>query len=298
MSVSGRKSKMTKGRLDGAVVQFTNTEWLAEESKGGKDVVNFSTIFTDADGQEHPRKFYLGDQRFVRVNDAGGIESVDESRNYTISMDMATGKLLSSLEDAGFSGKKLDQIGDEPGVVDGQWVKLKEVPSGSLKSDGVTQFTDLLVDELVDDPTSSGSGKKKGTAGTKPTASAVSTSAKKKAAPVVDDDDDDDNTSSADDDDDDSSADDPIRAAAVEAMEKILTSLSTKTPLVKNFDSDAANGGITMKQAYTASFGVLKGKDVKGPASNMINDAAFHLENAAEGLYRFKKSTGVITPND
>lgn len=291
-SVSGRKSKMTKGRLDGAVVQFTSTSWVEEESKSGKDVVNFSTIFIDADGQEYPRKFYLGDQKYVHVNGDGGIESVDESRNYTISMDMAAGKILASLEDAGFSGKKLDAVGDTPGVLDGQWVRLKEVPSGSMKNDGVTPFTDLLVDELVDAPDVKGG--KKSSASAKPAAATT----KKKAAPVVEEEEDEDETENADEDDDESSDDDPIRAAAVDAMEKILTSLSTKTPLVKNFDSDAANGGITIKQAYTASFGVLKGKDIKGPGSNMINDPAFHLENAAEGLYKFSKKTGIITPTD
>lgn len=292
MSVSGRKSKMTKGRLDGAIVQFTKTEWLEEESKSGKDVVNFSTIFTDVDGQEHPRKFYLGDQRFVRVNSDGAIESVDESRQYTISMDMAAGKLFTSLDEAGFSGKKLDLIGDEPGGVDGQWVKLKEVASGSLKTDG-SPFTDLLVDELVDAPAGKSAGKKTSTSAALATGKAATV---KKTSKIVEEESEEEPEEETEK--EESGTDDPIHAAAIEAMDKILASLSTKTPLVKNFDSDAANGGITIKQAYTASFGILKGKDVKGPASNLINDASFHLENAAERLYKFSKKTGVITSNN
>lgn len=286
MTISGRKSKMTKGRLDGAVVQFTQTAWTEDESKSGKDVVNLSTVFSDVDEQEYPRKFYLGDQKFVRVNGDGALESVDESRDYTISMDMAAGKILASLEDAGFSGKKLDGIGDDASVLDGQWVRLKEVPGSGLKQDG-TPFMELLVDELVDAPTSGGGGSKKKTAA----------ATKKKVAKKVEDEDEEEETPEDDDEETTDDDDDPIRAAALDAMTKILTSLSTKTPLVKNFDEDAANGGITIKQAYTASFGVLKGKDVKGPGSNLINDPDFHLANAAEGLYKFSKKTGIITPS-
>lgn len=304
MSVSGRKSKMTKGRLDGAVLQFSATNWTEDESKSGKDVVNLSTIFLDVDGGEYPRKFYMGDQRFTRVED-GVIKSVDDGRDCTISQDFAAGKLLKSIEDAAEADevskserlrvfKILDDV-EDASVLDGLWVKLKEVPSGSLKTDG-SPFTDLLVDELVDAPDAK-SGRK---AAAGKSAAASATGGKKKAAKVVEEDEDEEEAAADDagDEDEDDASDDPIRAAAVDAMEKILASLSTKTPLVKNFDSDAANGGITIKQAYTASFGVLKGKDVKGPGSNMINDPAFHKQNAMDDLYQFNAKKGIITPNE
>jgi hypothetical protein len=294
---------MTKGMLDGAVVQFSDTQWKEDESSRGKDIVNLQTVFLDIDGTEYLKKFYMGDQRFTRV-DGGIIKSVDQSRDCTISADFAAGKLLASIEDAAGADevakserlrvfKILDDIEDASGL-DGLWVKLKSVAgTGKPKDDG-TPFTDLLVDELVDAPDGKSAGKK--TSGKTAAGTATTASGKKKAAAVDDDDDDDDEASA--DDDTEEGTEDPIHAAAVQAMDAILTSLATKTPLVKNFDEDAAGGGITIKQAYTASFGILKGKDIKGPASNLINDASFHTENAAEQLYKFSKKTGVITPND
>jgi hypothetical protein len=317
MGISGRKKNMVKGRLDGAVMKFTESQWEERETKGGKDAVNFYTTFEAANGGTVERRFFLGDQKYVRVGKNGGLESVDESRDYKISSDMAAGRLFDSIESAAFAdevpkGERkrvldvLDDIGDAPEGLDGLWVRLKEQPQqgGDTKQDG-TPFTDLIVDELVEEPGEGGGKKKKTTTADKVDKKTAVKSSKKSSKKDDEEEEEEEEGEEGEEDEDEdedeveeSSDDDPVHAAALDATQKILASLSTKTPLVKNYDGDAAGGGITIKQAYTASFGLLKGKDVKGPGSNMINDPEFHLTNAAEGEYKFNKKKGIIYPAD
>lgn len=305
MAVSGRKSKMSKGRLDNAVVKFTNTEWVEDTTKNGKDIVQLATVFIDADGQEHPYNFILGDQKYVRVED-GKLASVDDSRDYQISDKSPAGKMLVSLDDAGFSPKKLDNIGDTPEALDGQWVKVKQMASTSLKTDG-TPFTDLIVEELIDEKDATGIGSSAKTKSSNK--SEDKKSGKGKAAgrsslagipaEVESDDDDDDAETAADEDDDDESDDeaeaDPIAEAALDTVKQIL---ADPAEYVRNFDEEAADGGISIKQAYTAAFAAFKGdKKAKGPVCNLINDPSFHKANAKNGEYQFDSKLGILTAN-
>lgn len=300
MGISGRKSKMrVGGSLDGAVVKFTETMWEAKESRNGKDNVNLKTSFVDADDQSHEKEFFLSSQRFVNAED-GKLVTVDEQPDYQISGTSAAGKILSSLEDAGFSPKKLDNIGDAPEALDGTWARLKEKPSNRMKDDG-TPFTDLIVEEIVDDPTS-GKGKggkkaEKASGKAKASSKVVEEDDEDEDADVeTDEDEDEDSDENTDEDEDEETdEDDPI---ATLARDTTVTLLSSPAEYVKNFDEDAADGGVTVKQAYTASFGMLKGAGKqKGPASSMINDPSFHKANAKAGLYQFESKTGVLMAN-
>jgi hypothetical protein len=308
MSISGRKSKMSQGRLDNAIVKHAVVEWQAVTSRNGKDNVNLHVEFEDTDGQTYKQDFFLSSQQYVGVED-GKLITVSEDREFSIGADTQAGKYLASLDEAGFSAKKLDNIGDAPEALVDQWVRVKQEPTSRLKDDG-TPFTNLVVAALVDeDEATGGKGKAKGkSAGTKKEAKSTKGKAGKSVKEeepeeeeeeesededTEEEDEDDEDTEDEDEESEDDELD-PLTEAARETMSVILSDLSGS---VKNFDPGAAGGGISIKQAYVASFTKATDKKKKGPISNLINDAEFHKAAAAAGLYRFDAKKGVIAPN-
>lgn len=296
MGISGLRKNMSKGRIpDGAVMQITESQWVEEPNKNGdKDVINWHITFLDSAGTPVNQKLYLTDAQYCHVED-GQLVAVEPER-FRISQNFAAGMFLASLEEAGFSSKKLDNIGDHPEAVDGQWVRLKnEISGGSTKADG-TPYTNLVVDELVDGP---GKGAKAGTS------SKATASKKGKPEPEPDEDEDesnDDDADESDDEDEDSDEDsdeeeaDPHRQAASDLVVTILKSLKSKQPLIANFDKTALGGGATLKQVYTTSFKVFKGKSSdKSAVTSLVNDIDFHKANAKAGLYKFDSKKGVLS---
>lgn len=199
MSISGSKSKLRKGgsRPEGWF-RLDNCRWEERTSQNtGQDYIALVVDLESADSDE-PREqmFFLGRSLkvgdYVTVTEDGALVSVDEDDEYEIPEYTAVGKFFGTMSEEGVSDKIMDQVGDNPGALNGLVLKFEQVPvldnDGNVKkNDAGYDITDTLVVAVGDD--SNVGGKKKGKS--KKTA-AKKTSAKRsrKAAPVEEDEDD------------------------------------------------------------------------------------------------------------
>lgn len=271
---------MSQGRLDNAVVKATNCHWEAKTSKKGKDNVNLRIDFVDSDDTEHEVEMFLSSQRFVQAED-GKLITVSENENFKIGGDTQAGRFLQSLDTAGFSRKILKNIGDDIDQLDGQWMRVKQEPTGQLKDNG-EPFTNLVVAELIDENDApGGSGKKNAKEST-------TSKTPKKEAEEEEKEEEESKSKEGEKEEDETT---------VEARNTMLVILADPKAAVKNYDPEANGGGITIKQAYVASFTNATDKKLKGPIGELINDPDFHKENAANELYAFDAKKGVITAN-
>lgn len=293
--ISGLKSKMSAGRINPGKYQMTNTRWEEKEARSGTPIINFCQTLIDTAGGEHELTLfamsttaYGSDERNVQINKKGQLTTVDPEADVRINRNMGAGKYLDSLNDAGFSPKKLDNIDIEPSGLDGQWVVIDTPPSGRSDDKG-NPYTDIVVTELIDAP--KGSSKVSG----KKTAA--------KPAPVEDEDDEeeeesDDDSNDDEDSDDDEDDDNDLDASEDEidaAVEFVKAAIADPDTYVKNFDAEDNNGGITLKQANTAVFSKFKGKGaLKGKVATLVGNPKFHQEHG-DG-WTFDADEGVITP--
>lgn len=286
-SISGLKSKMSAGKINPGVYQMTETVWVEKESKKGDDQIFFGQQLVDLDGHPHKLELfamattaYGGSDRVVEINKKGQLVTVGDA-TVKFNRNIGAGKYLDSLNDCGFSPKKLDNIDLEPGGLDGQWVRIDTPPSGKTDDKG-NPYTDVIVAELLDKPPSKGS---KGSANTG--------TVKKTSAPVEEPDDDDNNATTEPDEEADEldASDDEIEAAIAYVQEMI----ADPNTFIKNFDEDAAAGGVTLKQANTSVFAKFKGKGaLKGKIASLVGNPKFH-EQHADG-WTFDEDEGVILP--
>jgi hypothetical protein len=289
MGISGLREKMQKGGLQAGDYQFQNTRYEMIESKTSPGTENAWALvdFVDADGTEYKDTRFMcmgGAGRGTRlaVNDSGALIVVNEQGDEVdadggLSLNTGWGKFLNTLEDAGFSKKKLDVIGDKAGVVDGQWVHIERKETSRKNEQTGQAYTELVVTALLDEEEVGAS---------KPKVKKAAAKKPAKAAAEEEEADDTDDTDDAED------TDDPTRAEAVTLMKTILSDLPEA---IKNFNPKKNAGGVSVRELHTAGFALYKGKN-KGPVTKFLSLPEFHSENAEAGLYRFDDENGIITP--
>lgn len=332
MTISGRSETFSKGRLDNADVKFTNTRLEMIESKRNPGTENpfLVTDFVDIDGTEYSNQRFIilgGNGRNTRLAVIDGkLVCVDsdgeEIEGGALSDRCSAAKLLDSLEDLGFSKKKLDVVFDQPEVLDDQWVHVEQKPTGRKDEQTGNEYTELIVTALLDEDELAGGKKKAGAAKTSSKGVAASTkgkSSKSSASKAVKEEEDDDEAENAEEDeeseasDEDETADeestdeteeeadeeeggeDEEDSIVGEARDLTLKVLSNLPGTVKNFNPKKNGGGATVREVYTASFAAYKGKN-KGPVTSVIRDPEFHTANAEAGLYRFDEEIGILYP--
>lgn len=251
---------------EGSGGKFHDKDWTVNdakwkvETKGGFVGIFFSADLEDATGHSETKDWLLGGaealSKKLRVNDDGQLEDVDADNPYVPRKTDETSVFFNSAEDAGVPSRVLDAIGEAPEGLIGYTFHLVERPTGKkqVKKDPKTgqkvetQYdqTILVVDEggLVASP---GKGAAKGSA--KSTAAAAPTGAKKgKPAPEPEPDDDEDEV-------------DPIEAAAVATIQRVL---ETPKKFVATYNAKQNDGGVTTGQMRTAALGNAVPKEYSG----------------------------------
>lgn len=248
---SKKNTKESGGKFADRDWTFTNCRWEDKTAGSGFRGIYFVSDLEGPDGVQEKR-WLLGDAdklsaklRVAPFDDrhpenGGTLEDVDDDNPYQPRTQDETAQLFNSLEDAGVSGKILQNIGANPSGLDGTTAHLVEKPTGrKQKKNGVeTQYdqTWLIAESLVDD----GGGKKTKSAAGK---SAPAATAKKgKPAPVVEEEEEEETDG----------GDDPVTQAAVATIQAVLAKPKT---FVATYNKKQNGGGLTLVQMRTAALG-------------------------------------------
>lgn len=285
---SKKNTKESGGRFGDKNCTFGGCTWEESTASSGFTGIYFvAKEFETEAGETHEKRWLLGDaeklRNRLRVNDDGTLEDVDEDNPYVPRVNDETSQLFNSLEEAGVSMKILQNIGSNPGGLDGITAHMVEKPTGrKQKKNGVeTQYdqTWLVAESLVDAPKAGAKGK----AAAKPAAAAS-----KKSTKVVE----------PEEDEADESDVDPIDAACIATIQAVL---ATPKKFVPTYNAKQNGGGLTIAQMRSAALGNAVPKEhkavSKADVSKRLGKPAIY-EQYADELWAFDSDEGVVSAID
>jgi hypothetical protein len=297
LDFSAENTKAAGGKFADMDWTFSNSTWLEETAKSGWTGVYFRSSLVGVDSKTEDKNWMLmgadelRDTYGIVVGDDGTLEVIDEdkAKQFQPKTSQDTAQLFNSMQAAGVPRKILENIGGNPGGVDGYTFHLVEKPTGkkqTKKVNGVkveTQYdqTRLVVD--ADGLVSAPGGKKAGAS------AAASKPAKGKPAPVEEPEEEEEESADND---------DPVEAAAVATIQTVLPN---PKKFVGTFNAKQHGGGVTMAQMGAAALGNAIPKEHKGApkaeVSKLLRKPDIYEKFNGE-LWNFDSEDGVVSSID
>lgn len=282
---SKKNTKESGGKFADRDWTFTNCRWEERTAGSGFTGIYFVSDLEGVEGTQE-KHWLLGNaeklRAKLRVTDDGTLEDVDDDNPYQPRTQDETAQLFNSLEDAGVSGKILQNIGANPSGLDGVTAHLIEKPTGrKQKKNGVeTQYdqTWLVAESLVDDGNSKGKKAKPAAGKSAPAATAT----KGKTVPVEEEEEETDG------------GDDPVTQAAIATIQAVLAKPKT---FVATYNKKQNGGGLTLVQMRTAALGNAVPSEHrmigKAEISKVLGKPDIYEQFAGE-LWSFDGDEGVV----